>query len=153
MSKVTTDHVILENEFLECWPIIRAARSDLKILSENIPAMPCLKESALKRLLELVALRSPSDALYTALEEALSVATKNGGIALQMWWSDVAWLKRRLVACCKKPPQPIHLARNPITILELQKIELTKAEKLTTENTEITEEDESNVSIRDHPRK
>lgn len=121
MSKVTTDHLTLETEFLEYWPVIRAARSDLKMLPENFPAMPCLKESALKMLLELVALRSPPDALYTALEEALSVATKNGGIALQMWWSDVAWFKRRLVACSKKPLQPIHLARNPITIEELQK--------------------------------
>ena len=128
MSKIDTDYVILENAFLECWPIIRAARSDLKMLPDNFLSMPCLQESALKRLLELVALRSPSDALYTALEEAVSVTTKNGGIALQMWWSDVAWLKRRLVACCKKPLQPIHLARNPITIEELQKIQLTKAE-------------------------
>ena len=126
MSKIAADYVTLENAFLECWPIIRAARSDLKIIPDNFPTMPCLRESALKRLLELVALRSPSDALYTALEEALSVATKNGGIALQMWWSDVAWLKRRLVACCKKPPQPIHLARNAITIEELQKIQFTQ---------------------------
>jgi hypothetical protein len=126
MSKIATDYVTLENAFLECWPIIRAARSDLTIIPDNFPSIPCLRESALKRLLELVALRSPSDALYTALEEALGVATKNGGIALQMWWSDVAWLKRRLVAFCKKPPQPIHLARNPITIEELQKIQFTQ---------------------------
>jgi hypothetical protein len=135
MSKRVTDSdaddpielSILENAFLECWPIIRAARSDLKMLPDNFLSMLCLRESALKKLLELVALRSPSDALYTALEEALSIETKSGGIALQMWWSDVAWLKRRLVACFKNSPQPIHLARNRITLAELQKIQTTKS--------------------------
>jgi hypothetical protein len=45
--------------------------------------------------------------------------TSNGGIALQMWCSNIAWLKRRLFNCVGKYPKEMELARRTASLEEL----------------------------------
>jgi hypothetical protein len=57
--------------------------------------------------------------MSTALTHILSITTHNQGIALQMWWSQVAWLKRRLAGCVEFDWKATDITRRAIALEEL----------------------------------
>ena len=114
----TSDPHGLESGFLDLWLTLEANRCDLKKLPQGIASHPILKNPTLTRLFDLLG-KEHAPALHTALEQALGITTHNQGIALQMWWSQVAWLKRRLMGCSGIDWQTTDITRRPIPLEQL----------------------------------
>jgi hypothetical protein len=112
------DSPSLECGFLDLWPTIQASHFDLGILPPGCASKPILQKPALTRLLDL-ARQQKTPTIRTALEHALSITTHNQGIALQMWWTQVAWLKRRLTGCVEFDWKATDITRRPIALEEL----------------------------------
>jgi hypothetical protein len=108
----------LESAFLDLWHSTQANHCDLTRLPHGFDSKPILQPASLTRLLDLVS-QQKAPAIRAALEQALIITTRNQGIALQMWWSQVAWLKRRLVDCVGIDWKAADITRRPITLEEL----------------------------------
>lgn len=117
---VTTknDSHTVQSAFLDLWHTIQASHYDLGILPPGFAAHPILQKPSLTRLLDLAS-QQKTPAIRTALEHALSITTHNQGIALQMWWSQVAWLKRRLTDCVEFDWEATDITRRAIALEEL----------------------------------
>ena len=109
----------LETAFLDCWKTIQKYGCDLKKLPLRFAEHSCLSISSLELLLIEAKNRSMEDPLREAFELILKMITSNGGIALQMWCSNIAWLKRRLFNCVGKYPKEMELARRAASLEEL----------------------------------
>jgi hypothetical protein len=108
----------VESAFLDLWRTIQASHYDLGILPPGFAAHPILQKPSLTRLLALAGNQRPN-AMSTALTHILSITTHNQGIALQMWWSQVAWLKRRLTDCVEFDWKATDITRRAIALEEL----------------------------------
>jgi hypothetical protein len=108
----------VESAFLDLWHTIQASHYDLGILPPGFAAHPILQKPSLTRLIDL-ARQQKTPAIRTALEHALIITTHNQGIALQMWWSQVAWLKRRLTDCVEFDWKATDITRRAIALEEL----------------------------------
>ncbi|MFZ9920479.1 MAG: hypothetical protein ACO3FQ_04885 [Terrimicrobiaceae bacterium] len=108
----------MESAFLDLWRIIQASHYDLGILPPGFATHPILQKPSLTRLIDL-ARQQKTPVIRTALEHALSITTHNQGIALQMWWTQVAWLKRRLAGCVEFDWKATDITRRAITLEEL----------------------------------
>ena len=108
----------LEDAFLDLWRTIQASHYDLGNLPTGFASKPILQKPALTRLLDLVRQQKAPD-IREAIEEALSITTPNLGIALQMWWPQVAWLKRSLTDCVEFDWKATDINRRPIALEEL----------------------------------
>ena len=113
----TESHTV-ESAFLDLWRTIQASHYDLGILPPGFASHPILQKPALTRMIDL-ARQQKTPAIRTALEHALSITTHNQGIALQMWWTQVAWLKRRLAGCVEFDWEATDITRRAITLEEL----------------------------------
>ena len=114
----TSDPRVLESNFLDLWRTLEANRCDLKKLPPGIASHPILQKPTLSRLFELAG-QEKTPALRAALEQCLGITTRHHGIALQMWWSQVAWLKRRLMGCAGIAWQATDISRRPIPLEQL----------------------------------
>jgi hypothetical protein len=108
----------VESAFLDLWHTIQASHYDLGILPPGFAAHPILQKPSLTRLIDL-ARQQKTPAIRTALEHALIITTHNQGIALQMWWTQVAWLKRRLAGCVEFDWKATDITRRAIALEEL----------------------------------
>jgi hypothetical protein len=108
----------VQSAFLDLWHTIQASHYDLGILPPGFAAHPILQKPSLTRLIDLAS-QQKTPAIRTALENALSITTHNQGIALQMWWSQVAWLKRRLASCVEFDWKATDITRRAIALEEL----------------------------------
>jgi hypothetical protein len=108
----------LEDDFLDLWRTIQASHYDLGNLPTGFASKPIIQKPALTRLLDLVR-QQKAPAIREAIEEALSITTPNLGIALQMWWTQVAWLKRSLTGCVEFDWKATDITRRPIALEEL----------------------------------
>jgi len=108
----------VESAFLDLWRIIQVSHYDLRILPPGFATHPILQKPSLTRLIDL-ARQQKTPAIRTALEHALSITTHNQGIALQMWWTQVAWLKRRLAGCVEFDWKATDITRRSIALEEL----------------------------------
>lgn len=117
VTKKTESHTV-ESAFLDLWRIIQASHYDLGILPPGFATLPILQKPSLTRLLDLAS-QQKTPAIRTALEHALIITTHNQGIALQMWWTQVAWLKRRLTDCVEFDWKATDITRRAIALEEL----------------------------------
>jgi hypothetical protein len=108
----------VESAFLDLWRIIQASHYDLGILPPGFATHPILQKPSLIRLIDL-ARQQKTPTIRTALEHALSITTHNQGIALQMWWTQVAWLKCRLAGCVEFDWKATDITRRAIALEEL----------------------------------
>ena len=117
---VTTknDSHTVQSAFLDLWHTIQASHYDLGILPPGLAAHPILQKPSLTCLLALAGNQRPN-AMSTALTHILSITTHNQGIALQMWWTQVAWLKRRLTDCVEFDWKATDITRRAIALEEL----------------------------------
>lgn len=113
----TESHTV-ESAFLDLWRTIQASHYDLGVLPPGFASHPILQKPSLTRLIDL-ARQQKTPAIRTALEHALSITTHNQGIALQMWWTQVAWLKRRLTDCVEFDWKATDITRRAIALEEL----------------------------------
>ena len=117
VTKKTESHTV-ESALLDLWRTIQASHYDLGILPPGFAAHPILQKPSLTRLLAIAGNQSPN-AMSTALTHILSITTHNQGIALQMWWTQVAWLKRRLAGCVEFDWKATDITRRAIALEEL----------------------------------
>ena len=117
VTKKTESHTV-ESALLDLWRIIQASHYDLGILPPGLAAHPILQKPSLTPLLALAGNQRPN-AMSTALTHILSITTHNQGIALQMWWTQVAWLKRRLTDCVEFDWKATDITRRAIALEEL----------------------------------
>ena len=108
----------VQSAFLDLWHTIQASHYDLGILPPGFAAHPILQKPSLTRLIDLAS-QQKTPAIRTALENALSITTHNQGIALQMWWTQVAWLKRHLASCVEFDWKATDITRRAIALEEL----------------------------------
>jgi hypothetical protein len=108
----------VQSAFLDLWHTIQASHYDLGILPPGFASHPILQKPSLTRLIDL-ARQQKTPAMSTALTHILSITTHNQGIALQMWWTQVAWLKRRLVGCVEFDWKATDITRRAIALEEL----------------------------------
>ena len=108
----------MESALLDLWRTIQASHYDLGILPPGFAAHPILQKPSLTRLLAIAGNQSPN-AMSTALTHILSITTHNQGIALQMWWTQIAWLKRRLAGCVEFDWKATDITRRAIALEEL----------------------------------
>lgn len=109
----------LEKLFIACWKTMHRHKYDIQQIPNGKAFSAFFNRRQLTRLLRRVILGQCDDLLYVALQSSLNVTTTNGGIALQMWCSQVVWLKRNLVSCVEGWPEGIQIARKPILLSEL----------------------------------
>lgn len=109
----------LERLFLKFWRIAHRRNYDIKKIPQGKKYAQFFNSPRLTRLLHRAVSGQCDDLLYVALQTPLNATTTNGGAALQMWWSHVAWLKRSLVSCVMGWPEDIQIARKPISLHEL----------------------------------
>jgi hypothetical protein len=110
----------IEAAFLTSWSRARLCRCDLKKLPPAFADQPCFQPEALRWLILEASYRQATDPLREAIGMILAMHTDNGGIALQMWCTQVAWLKRRVLHATGQEPGTANLARHSISLDSLR---------------------------------